>query len=103
MVLTQTRQGWASIPQHCPNAVGAAHFHLNLHHYSTLPKNIPRTGLQNRRSLGFARDDKGERITSMRIRWMVGRTACPFCPSVGMTIQNFGRNASAQEKLASSS
>ena len=43
----------AQIPQHCPSAVGAAHFHLN--RISTPSKNISRMGLQNRRSLGYAR------------------------------------------------
>jgi hypothetical protein len=40
-------------------------------------KNIPRTSLQNCRSLGFARDDKGEGDASMCIRWLVTRTADP--------------------------
>jgi hypothetical protein len=30
----QPGRAGASIPQHCPSAVGAAHFHLNLHQYS---------------------------------------------------------------------
>ncbi len=29
--VSPARQGWDLIPQHCPSAVGAAHFHLNLH------------------------------------------------------------------------
>ena len=32
--VSPARKGWGIDSQHCPSAVGAAHFHLNLHQYS---------------------------------------------------------------------
>jgi hypothetical protein len=100
----------ASIPQRCPSAVGAAHFTSTC--ISTLSRNTSRTSLRNRRSLGCARDDKGEGIASVCIRWLVERTAGPHSTSlragspprfapVGMTIHIWVRDAGAQEKLSS--
>ena len=47
-----------------------------------LSKNISRKGLQNRRSLGFARDDKKERVVIRRRRLLMGsrpnNRPCPF-------------------------
>jgi hypothetical protein len=55
----------ASIHQHSPRAVGAAHLHC----IRTLSQNISRRGPQNRRSLGCARDDKGKGDASMKSGW----------------------------------
>ena len=62
-------------------------------------ENIPRTGLQNCRSLGFARDDKGDGGAFI---WFGSRESEPTVAplrfaSVGMTIHILVRDASAQE------
>src|SRR5580704_9666431 len=65
--------------------------------------NISRTSLQNCRSLGFARDDKGEGGASMEHRCLVKRTA-GLSTSLHFGRDDnsyFGRGVSAQEKLAS--
>jgi hypothetical protein len=65
----------ALIPQHCPSAVGAAHFHLNLHQYSavTFPGRACRTADPSA-ALGMT---KGRVAFSLSVRWLVERTAGP--------------------------
>jgi hypothetical protein len=76
------------IPQHCPpapacrgSAVGAAHFHLNLHQYSvekTFPARACRTADPSA-SLGMT---KVKVDASMCIRWLMGRNAGPHSTSL---------------------
>ena len=66
----------AGLGHRFPNIVRARRrgtLHLNLHQYSV--ENISRTGLQNRRSLGCARDDKGEGGAYHQLLMLVERTA----------------------------
>ena len=67
-------------------------------------KNISRKGPRNCRSLGFARDDKGEGDASIRIRCWWREPQVPplrYAP-VGMTIHIGARDASAQENFVNS-
>jgi hypothetical protein len=61
-----------------------------------LSKNIPRNGPRNCRSLGYARDDKGEGNASMKsgcwtdvVFHHLGWAERPMIPPVGMTIHFF--------------